>query len=159
MLSLNQKGKVGEPARNLWCAFYPFCLDVHVWHSKRKFTCIGCARYRPIHLDAETAVEDGISCGHFLHALFFGVDYEVTTLKKKEDQESVVVPVRLLRGLLYSFSMGMTYLKSTSNIAAQLESILKQEKDNGQCTRNLEGDTEADADPGAEGGDPGESIG
>ena len=42
-----------EVVRHLWCVHYPACLSVHVRCGKGRFDCSRCARYRPIHLEAE----------------------------------------------------------------------------------------------------------
>jgi len=147
-----------EFQRNLWCSFYPFCLDVHVRCSKRKFTCIGCKRYRPIHLEAEEAIEDGVRCGEFLNALFFGLHEEEEMPKKLQPHDSpsefVSVPVNLLRSLLYSLNSGIEFLQSSYNLAQRLNEVLKQREKHGQFFIKPEGDT-GGTDPGAEGGDLG----
>ena len=143
-----------EP-RNLFCAFYPFCLDIHVRYGKRRFTCIACKRYKPIHLTPEEVVEEGIKCGEFLNALFFGVDpYEVRGEMKKKlsDDEVVLVPARILKGLVVSFAQGMNYFTGTSNLIEELSKILEG-KSHGQQFGDPSGDT-SEGGPDAEGGDP-----
>jgi hypothetical protein len=96
-----------ELQRNLWCVHYPFCLDVHVRYCKRKFTCLRCKRYKPIHIEAEEVVEEAVRCGEFLHALFFGVDPYPRgdgMRRKIPEQEMVTVPAHLVKGFIYSLN-------------------------------------------------------
>ena len=156
MSNLNQRGKIGEPQRNLWCSYYPFCLDIHVRYEKTRFSCARCVRYRPIHLEVEDIVEEAVRCGEFLRALFFGLPEEEMPRRIQEaPSEFVSVPVHLLRGLIYSFYQGMESLQSSYNITIKLEEVLKQREKRGQLTNSPEG-TPSEPEPGAETGDTGE---
>ena len=142
-----------DQVRNLFCVHYPMCLDMHLRCSKRKFTCAGCQRYKPIHLETEDIVEDGVRCGELLNALFFGVDCQETKARGKvkrsfSDDELVAVPARLLRGLVSSFSNGMYSFGGTSILIKKLDEILKQGKPDEQLANTPSGDT-GEEEPGA----------
>jgi hypothetical protein len=148
-----EKTMMVGPVRNIFCSWYPSCLSIHVRHNKRRFNCSRCVRYRPIHLTPEEVVEEGIKCGEFLNALFFGVDpyAEKEEMKKQfSDDEMVLVPARFLRGLMFSFTQGMSYFAGTSNLIQKLDGILKQGKLHGQQFSDVSGNT-SEREPGTEG--------
>ncbi len=132
-----------EPRRNIFCAFYPFCLDIHVRYGKRRFACVNCKRYKPLHFTAAEIIEEAVKCGEFLHELFFGTDpYEGYKMRKQfSDDEMLQVPVWVLRGIMSSFTQGMHHFAGTSNLIQKINDILKQGKPHGQQFSDASGNT------------------
>jgi hypothetical protein len=103
-------------------------LNVHIRHHKRRFDCSRCARYRPIHLEAEEAVEEGIRCGEFLHALFFGLPEEWEMEEDTSGTVYVKVPLDLIQRFqraLFVFVGNTKSLIDAGNRLAQLGDDLK----------------------------------
>ena len=143
-----------DQVRNFYCRHYPGCLALHARLGKYKFSCAACQRYKPIHLETEDIVEEGVRCGELLNALFFGVDCQETKARGKvkrsfSDDELVAVPARLLRGLVSSFSHGMYSFGRTSILIKKLDEILKQGKPDEQLANTPSGDR-GEGEPGAE---------
>lgn len=143
-----------EPRRNLFCSWYPLCLNVHIRHNKRRFTCVSCRQYRPLYFTPEEIVEEAVKCGEFLNALFFGVDpYHnekgIQEMKRNlSDDEMVAVPARLLKGLVFSFTQGMHYFAGTSNLIKKLDEILNEGK-RAERISGISGNT-SEGEPGTE---------
>ena len=134
---------MAKPVRNVFCSWYPFCLNVHVRNNKLYFTCSGCTRYRPLFFTPEEIAADALSCAALLRELFFGPDpYERDEMKKTfSDDEMVLVPARFLKGIIFSFAQGMSYFTGTSNLIEKLDGILKREKTHGQFVSDVPGNT------------------
>jgi hypothetical protein len=113
-----------ELQRNLWCVHYPFCLDVHVRYCKRKFTCLRCKRYKPIHLEAEEVIEDALNCAQFLHALFFGkLSEEGEVEKDTEGLDYVRIPLNLIRSFQNALFLFAGNAQALINIGNQMSKL------------------------------------
>ena len=132
--------EMGEPQRNVFCAWYPLCLNVHIKHHKRRFDCSRCARYRPIHLEAEEVIEDALNCAHFLHELFFG-DYSEEWEMEKVDQDYVKVPLELIRSfqnVLFLFAGNAQAMLNIGKKISQLGDDLKSRISAGEDNELIE---------------------
>ena len=113
-----------DQVRNLFCVHYPMCLDMHVRCSKRKFTCAGCQRYKPIHLEAEEVIEDALNCAEFLNALFFrDLSEEWEMAKDTQSQEFVRVPLDLIRSFQNALFLFVGNAQAIINIGNQLAQL------------------------------------
>ena len=103
----------------------------------------------------EEAIEEGVRCGEFLNALFFGADpYEkeesmprkIDTQAVGDPSQTVTVPVNILSGFIGAFSQAMHYLNAASSLIEKFDRILLQQREqDGQFVDKSSGD----ADPGA----------
>ena len=113
-----------DQVRNLFCVHYPMCLDMHVRCGKRRFTCIRCARYRPIHLEAEEAIEDALNCAELLHALFFGLPEEEEWTLTQDIKGTVYVRVPL--DLIRSFQNALFLFAGNAQVMINIGNQLSQ---------------------------------